>query len=79
VRRPRELLEAGAAAALPTVRLGRRVHRLEEAVRENALLARPLEAEVDRLEQSLVPVLEESARQRRVARRAARERRRARG
>jgi hypothetical protein len=58
VRAPRELLSRGTDVALPVVRLGRRVHRLEEAVRENALLAVPLEEQVARLEQSLVPVLE---------------------
>jgi hypothetical protein len=34
------------------------VRRLEEGVRENAVLAEPLEAQVVRLEQALVPVLE---------------------
>jgi hypothetical protein len=58
VRSSRELLKTGADAALPTVRLTRRVRRLEEGVRENAVLAEPLEAQVVRLEQALVPVLE---------------------
>jgi hypothetical protein len=58
VRRPRQLAKAGADLALPTVRLTRRVVRLEEGVRENALLAGPLEEQVVALEQSLVPLLE---------------------
>jgi hypothetical protein len=65
VRSARELLKVGADAAVPTVRLHRRVRRLEEAVRENALLAGPLEEHVSRIEQSLVPVLEASDRRRR--------------
>jgi hypothetical protein len=35
------------------------VRRIEEGVRENALLAGPLEEQVARIERSLVPVLEE--------------------
>ncbi|HEY3528485.1 MAG TPA: hypothetical protein VGK78_05000 [Nocardioides sp.] len=58
MRSPRELLRKGSEAALPTVRIGRRVRRLEEGVRENALLAVPLEEQVGRIEQSLVPLLE---------------------
>ena len=58
MRPARELLKTGADAALPTVRLGVRVRRLEEGVRENALLAAPLEDLVDEVEQSLVPLLE---------------------
>lgn len=58
MRPARELLKTGADAALPTVRLGVRVRRLEEGVRENALLAGPLEDLVDEVEQSLVPLLE---------------------
>jgi hypothetical protein len=58
VRPPRELLKTGADAALPTVRLTRRVRRLEEGVRENELLAGPLEELVAGIEQSLVPHLE---------------------
>ncbi|MGC4111228.1 MAG: hypothetical protein QM747_12550 [Nocardioides sp.] len=57
-RLPAPLLKAGADATLPTVRLARRVRRLEEGVRENALLAVPLEEQVARIEQSLVPALE---------------------
>jgi hypothetical protein len=55
-------LTAGADAALPSVRLGRRVRRLQEGVRENAVLAVPLEAQVVAIEQSLVPLLEASVR-----------------
>jgi hypothetical protein len=62
VKAPRELLRNGTDVALPTVRLGRRVARLEEGVRENALLAVPLEEQVARIEQSLVPVLEAARR-----------------
>jgi hypothetical protein len=62
VRPPRELLKKGTDAALPTVRLGRRVRRLEEGVRENALLAVPLEEQVARIEQSLLPLLEAAQR-----------------
>lgn len=51
-------LTAGADAAVPTVRLSRRLRRVEEGVRENALLAGPLEEQVARIEQSLVAVLE---------------------
>jgi hypothetical protein len=58
VRSTRELLKTGADTALPTVRLTRRVRRLEEGVRENALLAEPLEELVAAIEQSLVPRLE---------------------
>jgi hypothetical protein len=65
MRSARELLKTGADAALPTVRLTLRVRRLEEGVRENALLAGPLEAQVVRLEQSLVPLLEATDRRRR--------------
>jgi hypothetical protein len=57
VRARRDLLTKGADATLPTVRLARRVRRLEEGVRENALLAEPLERQVAELEQSLVPLL----------------------
>ena len=57
--------------SLPRQRLSRRVRRLEEAVRENALLAAPLERRVTHLEQSLVPLLEaavaRSSRRRRPA------------
>jgi len=65
VRSARELLKVGVDTALPTVRLHLRVRRLEEGVRENALLAGPLEEHVSRIEQSLVPVLEASDRSRR--------------
>jgi hypothetical protein len=65
VRSARELLKVGADTALPTVRLHLRVRRLEEGVRENALLAGPLEEHVSRIEQSLVPVLQASDRSRR--------------
>lgn len=65
MRSSRELLKTGADAALPTVRLTRRVRRLEEGVRENAVLAGPLEDQVARIEQSLVPVLEASVRRQR--------------
>jgi hypothetical protein len=58
VKPSRELLTRGTDAALPTVRLARRVRRLEEGVRENAQLAVPLEEQVARIEQSLLPVLE---------------------
>jgi hypothetical protein len=58
VRPGRALLKTGADAALPTVRLTRRVQRLEEGVRENAVLAGPLEELVATIEQSLVPHLE---------------------
>lgn len=58
MRSPKEVLRTGADVAVPTARLSRRVRRLEEGIRENALLAVPLEAQVARLEQSLVPVLE---------------------
>jgi hypothetical protein len=51
-------LKTGADATLPSVRLARRVRRLEEGVRENAMLAGPLEELVARIERSLVPVLE---------------------
>lgn len=54
----RPALKSGADATLPSVRLTRRVRRLEEGVRENAVLAAPLEEVVARIEQSLVPVLE---------------------
>ena len=64
MRPPRELLKKGTETALPTVRLARRISRLEEGVRENALLAVPLERQVTELEQSLVPVLEAAARRR---------------
>jgi hypothetical protein len=57
VRSARELLTTGADSALRTVRLSRRVRRLEEGVQENALLAGPLEEHVARIEQSLVPLL----------------------
>ena len=65
MRPPRELLKEGTEVALPTVRLGQRVSRLEESVRENALLAVALEEQVARIEQSLVPVLESASRRRR--------------
>lgn len=58
MRPSREVLKKGTDAALPTVRLARRVSRLEEGVRENAVLAVPLEELVARIEQSLVPLLE---------------------
>jgi hypothetical protein len=61
VRHPRELLKEAADHAVPTVRLTRRVRRLEEGVRENALLAGPLEERVAGLEQSLVPLLEQAS------------------
>ena len=61
MRPSREVLKKGTDAALPTVRLARRVRRLEEGVRENALLAVPLEEHVARIEQSLVPLLEAAA------------------
>jgi hypothetical protein len=51
--------------ALPTIRLGRRVRRLEESVRENALLAEPLERQVAGLEQHLARLLDAGARRRR--------------
>ena len=62
MRPSREVLRKGTDAALPTVRLARRVRRLEEGVRENALLAVPLEEQVARIEQSLVPLLEAAPR-----------------
>ena len=62
MRPPRELVKKGTETALPTVRLARRISRLEEGVRENALLALPLERQVAQVEQSLVPVLEAAAR-----------------
>jgi hypothetical protein len=58
VRPPRDLLRAGARVVVPTYPLARRVASLEVAVRENAELAVPLAAQVTRLEQSLVPLLE---------------------
>ena len=58
----REVIKKGTDAALPTVRLARRVRRLEEGVRENALLAVPLEEQVARIEQSLVGLLEATQR-----------------
>jgi hypothetical protein len=58
----REQVKRATDVALPTVRLARRVARLEEGVRENALLEAPLEVRVAELEQSLVPVLEAAAR-----------------
>lgn len=61
MRPSRELLKKGTDLTLPTVRLGRRVRRLEEGVRENALLAVPLEEHVARLERTVVPLLEASA------------------
>ena len=73
MRSARELLKTGADTALPTVRLTRRVRRLEEGVRENALLAVPLEEQVATIEQSLVPHLE--AAQERATQRAGRGRR----
>lgn len=54
----REQLTRATDVALPTVRLARRVARLEEGVRENALLAPLLESQVAAIEQSLVPLLE---------------------
>lgn len=62
MRPSREVLKKGTDAALPTVRLARRVRRLEDGVRENALLAVPLEEHVARIEQSLVPLLEAAPR-----------------
>jgi hypothetical protein len=50
-------MRAGARAAVPTYRLARRVSSLEVAVRENAELAVPLTAQVEELEQRLVPLL----------------------
>ncbi len=47
------------------MRLTRRVRRLEEGVRENELLAGPLEELVVGIEQSLVPLLESAERRRR--------------
>jgi len=64
VRSARETLRKGTHLALPTVRLGRRVRRVEESVRENALLAEPLEEQVAALEQHVVRLLEASARRR---------------
>lgn len=61
MRPSRELLKTGTDLTLPTVRLGRRVRRLEEGVRENAVLAVPLEEHVARLEQTVVPLLEAAA------------------
>jgi hypothetical protein len=58
-------LKTGADAALPTVRLTRRVRRLEAGVRENAVLAEPLVDQVARIERSLVPVLEAAVRRHR--------------
>jgi hypothetical protein len=52
----------GTDTALPTVRLARRIGRLEEGARENAMLAVALERQVAQLEQSLLPVLEALAR-----------------
>lgn len=65
MRSARDLLRTGADSTLPTVRLSLRVRRLEEGVRENALLAEPLAELVDRIEQSLVPLLESRGRGRR--------------
>lgn len=65
VRPGRDLLRAGARIAVPAHLLAIRVSRLEEAVRENAELAVPLEAQVTRLEQSLVPLLDTTATRRR--------------
>jgi hypothetical protein len=62
VKPTREVIKKGTDAALPTVRLARRVRRLEEGVRENALLAVPLEEQVARIEQSLVGLLEATQR-----------------
>jgi hypothetical protein len=62
VRPARQLLKEATDVALPTVRLARRVRRLEEGVRENALLAVALEEQVARIEQSLVPVLDAAER-----------------
>ena len=56
MRPSREVLKKGTDAALPTVRLARRVRRLEEGVRENAV-----EEHVARIEQSLLPLLEAAA------------------
>ena len=58
----REQLTRAGDVALPTVRLARRVTRLEEGVRENALLAPLLEDQVAAIEQSLVPALEAAER-----------------
>jgi len=66
VRSVRELARTGADLALPTLRIALRVRRLEEGVRENALLAVPLEDQVSRMEQSLVPALEAAERGRRA-------------
>jgi hypothetical protein len=65
VRLSGETFKKGTDLALPTIRLGRRVRRLEEGVRENALLAEPLERQVAGLEQRLVRLLEAGARRRR--------------
>jgi hypothetical protein len=65
VRAARETLRKGTHLALPTVRLGQRVSRVEESVRENALLAEPLERQVARLEQQLVGLLQARVRRRR--------------
>ena len=51
-------MTAHADTAVPTVRLTRRVRRIAEGIRENALLAGALEEHVARIEQSLLPVLE---------------------
>jgi hypothetical protein len=64
VRAARETLMKGTHLALPTVRLGRRVRRVEESVRENALLAEPLERQVAAIEQHVVRLLEANARRR---------------
>jgi hypothetical protein len=63
--RPGGAFKKGTDLALPTVRLGRRVRRLEESVRENALLAEPLERQVAGLEQQVVRLLEAGVRRRR--------------
>jgi hypothetical protein len=55
-------MTAHADTAVPTVRLTRRVRRIAEGVRENALLAGPLEEHVARIERSLLPVLEAASR-----------------
>ena len=59
------MLRKGTHLALPSVRLGRRVRRVEESVRENALLAEPLELQVAGLERQLVDLLQASVRRRR--------------
>lgn len=64
MRSARETLRKGTHLALPTVRLGHRIRRVEEGVRENALLAEPLERQVAALEQHVLRLLEANARRR---------------